>query len=659
MTRTRFLSHSLLAAACSLSFACSNTQSAEKPAETKPQEPAPPTAADAKAFVDKTDQELKEQWTDVSRAEWVKSTYITQDTVALAAKANEGLMGYTSNAIKTAATFNGVEGIDEASARQLHLLKISSSLPAPSDPAKRKQLAEIAAKMESMYGAGKYCPPPSAEAPVAYKSDDKTDDKKREKKSRKNRKKGEEAAAEPAAKPAKPDCMDLGELSKIIAESDSYDERLEAWKGWRTISEPMKDDFKTFVELGNEGAQEIGFKNMGELWRAGYDMPAEDFEKTVEGLWQEVKPLYEDLHCYARRRLAKKYEGKFDANGKIPAHIFGNMWAQDWAKIYDDLRPYETKTSLDVDGALKAQNYDAEKMVRRAEDFFTSMGMKKLPDTFWERSQFLKPQDRDVVCHASAWDVTYDADVRIKMCIKIDEEDLITIHHELGHIYYYLYYYDKPVLFQTGAHDGFHEAIGDALALSVTPGYLKQAGILDAVPSSEEDVINVQLKRALDKIAFLPFGRMIDQWRWDVFSGKVAPADYNKHWWKLRGDYQGIAAPVERTDASFDPGAKYHIPANVPYVRYFLSFVLQFQFYKAMCDAAGHTGPLHECSFYGSKEAGTKLSNMLALGASKPWPDAMEALTGKREMSATAIKEYFAPLSAWLKKENEGQQCGW
>ncbi|MCP4501922.1 MAG: M2 family metallopeptidase [Deltaproteobacteria bacterium] len=602
----------------SLSGCGGTNATADGKSETKPVKAAAPTSTDADAFVEKIDKDLKEQWTDVSRAEWVKSTYITQDTVALAAKANEGLMGYTSQAIKDAATFNGLK-LSEDTARKLHLLKISSSLPAPSAPEKRRQLAEIAAKMESLYGAGKYCK-------------DEAD---------------------------KSTCKDLRQLSDVIATSADYDELLEAWKGWRTIARPMKEDFKTFVNLGNEGAKEIGFSDMGDLWKSGYDMPPAEFEKVVEGLWQEVKPLYQDLHCYARRKLAKKYEGKFDAKGKIPAHLLGNMWAQDWAKIYKDLEPYKTKSSLDVDAALKAQGYDSEKMVRRAEDFFTSMGMKKLPDSFWERSQFLKPKDRDVVCHASAWDVTYENDVRIKMCIKVDEEDLITIHHELGHIYYYMYYYNLPVLYQTGAHDGFHEAIGDALALSVTPGYLKKAGILDAAPTTKEEIINVQLKTSLDKIAFLPFGRMIDQWRWDIFSGKVAPDDYNKHWWKLRGEFQGIEAPIARSDDDFDPGAKYHIPANVPYARYFLSFVLQFQFHKAMCEAAGFTGPLHECSIFGSKEAGTKLSNMLALGASKPWPEAMEALTGKREMSASAILEYFAPLSEWLKEENKDQQCGW
>ena len=285
--------------------------------------------------------------------------------------------------------------------------------------------------------------------------------------------------------------------------------------------------------------------------------------------------------------------------------------------------------------------------------------MDPLPETFWERSLFTKPKDREVVCHASAWDVSYDNDLRIKMCIKVDEEDLITIHHELGHNYYYMYYHTLPALYQQGAHDGFHEGIGDTLALSVTPGYLQKVGILGAVKKNDKALINLQMKEALDKIAFLPFGKLIDQWRWDVFSGKVPADKYNEAWWALREKYQGIKAPVARSEADFDPGAKYHIPSNVPYTRYFLARILQFQFHQALCKEAGYTGPLHECSIYGSKAAGDKLKAMLAMGASAPWPKALAAITGSEQMDASALVTYFQPLMGWLEKQNEGRQCGW
>lgn len=643
--------------------ACGGSQSAEKkeaPTETK--KAAPPTADDAAAFVTSTDADLKRLWTKAAKAEWVKSTYITPDTQYLAAKENEAVMGYTSKAIQNAATFNGL-ALNPAVERQLKLLKISSSLPAPSDAEKRARLAAIASDMEGIYGAGKICESSPALTELHRLINEAH---KKEKKESKGKKK--------LAAPELPKCLDLLGASRVLAESKNYDAQLNAWELWRkaargeerkaadgTDMPTMKSQYLEFMGLGNQGAQEIGFADMRDLWTSGYDMPPEEFEATVEKLWQEVKPLYNDLHCYVRNKMADGvYKGKVDPTQKIPAHLLGNMWAQEWTNLYDDVQPYQTKATLDVTKALRAQKYDDQKMVKLAESFFTSLGMKELPDSFWKNSMFVKPRDRDVVCHASAWDLTSEGkDVRIKMCIKVDEEDLITIHHELGHIYYYLYYGELPVLFQQGAHDGFHEAIGDALALSINPSYLKKVGILKSVPNDEKGLINVQMKTALEKIAFLPFGRMIDQWRWDVFSGKVAPEQMNEHWWKLRGEYQGIAAPSERPADAFDPGAKYHIPANVPYVRYFLSFILQFQFHKAMCEAAGHTGPLHTCSIHGSEEAGQKLQQMLEMGASKPWPDAMEAITGQRDMSASAILEYFAPLRGWLKTQNKGKTCGW
>src|SRR4029077_16980705 len=292
---------------------------------------------------------------------------------------------------------------------------------------------------------------------------------------------------------------------------------------------------------------------------------------------------------------------------------------------------------------------------------FTSMGFEKLPATFWDRSLFTKPKDRDVVCHASAWDIDNKDDLRIKMCIQVRGEDFVTIHHELGHNFYQRAYKNQPFLFQNGANDGFHEAIGDAIGLSITPQYLNKDGLLAKDPESDDDIPDL-LKQALDKVGFLPFGLMIDQWRWKVFSGEITPANYNKSWWDLRLKYQGVAPPVERSEADFDPGAKYHIPGNVPYTRYFLARILQFQFYRALAEAAGCPGksgtPLHRCSIYDSKEAGKKLNTMLAMGLSKPWQDALQEITGKREMDATAIRDYFAPLQKWLDEQNKGKPVG-
>jgi peptidyl-dipeptidase A len=585
-----------------------------------------PTAAEARAFVARVNDELKRLWTRAATADWIKATYITGDTEKAAAWANEEVMEFLSRAIAESVRYKDVAA-DPETRRALYLLRTASTLPAPSDATRRAELATIAARLEGIYGKGKWCGAPASSS--AH---------------------GEQR------------CRDLEELSEVMRKSRDWDELLDAWTGWRTISPPMRKDYERLVALGDEGAREIGFANLGELWRAGYDMTPAAFEEETERLWGQVKPLYDQLHCYVRAKLQQTYGPERIADGKpIPAHVLGNMWAQEWSAVYPLVEPFPgVSGTLDVDAALEKRGWDALKMVKTGEGFFTSLGMKPLPPTFWERSMFTKPRDREVVCHASAWDVTYGGDIRIKMCIKPIEEDLVTIHHELGHNYYYQYYFEKPVLFQQGANDGFHEAIGDAIALSVTPAYYQRIGLLDAVPPPDEKgVINIQMKRALDKIAFLPFGKLIDQWRWNVFSGAVPPSRYNAAWWDLRRKYQGVDAPVPRSEADFDPGAKYHIPANTPYTRYFLAHIYQFQFHRALCRAAGHEGPLHTCSIYGNGEAGRRLAAMLAMGSSRPWPEAMESLTGERRADASALLEYFAPLRAWLEEENRGRKCGW
>lgn len=574
-----------------------------------------PTAADAKAFTNDLETNLRKLWVRSQTAEWIKSTYITDDTERNAAALNDDTLAYISEAVKKAATFNGVK-VDPKTERMLYLLKVSTTLPAPENAEKRAELTQLAAKLEGIYGKGKAC--------------------------MKNGK-----------------CLDLTELEELFQTSRNSDELLDAWVSWHQISKEMRPLYTREVALANEGAKELGFANLGDLWRSGYDMPPAEFEKEENRLWEQVKPLYDDLHCYVRGKLAKAYPGKVADKGPIPAHLLGNMWAQEWTNVYPLVEPFPGQTSLDVTAAMKQQNYDPVKMVKLGESFFTSLGLAPLPKTFWERSQFVKPKDREVVCHASSWDVQYNNDLRLKMCLKVNEEDLVTVHHELGHSYYFMAYYKLPILFQQGANDGFHEAIGDALTLSITPEYLHQLGLVGTVVKNDKNLINKQMKDALEKVAFLPFGFMIDKWRWDVFSGKTPPSRYNQAWWELREKYQGVKPPVARSEQDFDPGAKYHVASSTPYARYFLARILQFQFYKAMCQAAGFKGPLYECSFYGNKEAGKRLQAMLELGASKPWPDALEAIAGTRKMDAGPLLEYFQPLQQWLKQQNQGQACGW
>ena len=579
----------------------------------------PKTAAEAKAFTDKVEKELLLLANATSRADWVMSTNITYDTEALSQEANQRYTEAAVTAAKKAASFDGVKTAPEV-ARKLKLLKVALVTPAPAGAKESGEVAELKTRLEGTYGKGKYV-----------------------------RK----------LKDGKEESLDIGALSNILVKSRDPRELEEAWAGWHAIARPMKKDFVRFVELQNKGARQLGFKDTGALWRSKYDMTPDAFAKEVDRLWEQVKPLYISLHAYVRKRLRETYgPNVVPETGPIPAHLLGNMWAQQWGNIEPIVAPKDADPGFDLTARLKEKKVDELEMVRYGERFFTSLGFEPLPKTFWERSLFVKPKDREVVCHASAWDVDNVDDLRIKMCIEINAEDFSTIHHELGHNFYQRAYNQKPFLFRDSANDGFHEAIGDTIALSITPSYLKKIGLIDKEPPASKD-IGLLLRMALDKIAFLPFGLLVDQYRWKVFSGEITPDKYNQAWWDLRLKYQGVAPPGTRSEEDFDAGAKYHVPANVPYTRYFLAHIQQFQFHRALCQAAGQTGPLNRCSIYDSKEAGAKLAAMLSMGVSKPWPDAMEALTGTRPMDATAILDYFAPLQKWLDEQNRGVKTGW
>ena len=612
---------------------------------------AKPTPAEAQAFMDKAEADLLDLTNQVGQAGWLQETNITDDTEAIAAKAGERLALRTNQIVIEARRFDKLT-LPPDLARKFMLLRLNGS---PTDPKLVAELTQVAASLDGMYGKGKFC-----------------------------------------ASGDKSKCLGIEELDVLMAKSRDPKELLSYWQGWHTISPPMRDKYARLVTLSNQGATEFGFKDTGDLWRSGYDMTPAQFSAELERTWAQLEPLYKELHAYVRYKLIQKYgAAAVRPDGMIPAHLLGNMWAQEWGNIYDIVAPTDPKFSsfkmYDLEAALKKQiattdpaaapaftttpnggidpSSDAfhtadlaagKAMARYGERFYTSIGFPPLPDTFWQRSQFIKPRDREVVCHASAWDVDNVDDLRIKMCIKVDADDLTTVHHEEGHNMYQRAYNKQPFLFRNGANDGFHEAIGDSIALAITPAYLKQLGLIDQVPPTEAD-IPLQLRTALDKIAFLPFGLLIDKWRWQVFSGETKPADYNKAWWALREKYQGVAPPVARSEADFDPGAKYHIPGNVPYARYFLARIYQFQFYKAMCDASGYKGPLNRCTFYGSKAAGDKLNAMLTAGQSQPWQQTLKAMTGTDYLDAGPMLEYFQPLYLWLKQQNEQNKSkpGW
>ena len=578
-----------------------------------------PTAEQARAFVARAEKELAELNVIAQRASWVNATYITEDTDALTAYFGTQDTELRVRLANEAARYANVAGLDYDTKRKLDILRSALTLPAPTTPGAAAELNTISTRLQSTYGKGR------------------------------------------GTLDGKP--MTGNDLEEKMGTVRDPSDLKEMWTSWHTnVGRPMRTDYTRLAEIANQGAKELGFADTGAMWRSRYDMSPDEFAAMTDRLWNEVKPLYDQLHCYTRDKLSKRHGAAVQAaTGPIRSDLLGNMWAQEWGNIYDIVAPKGAgDIGYDLTDLLVRNKYTPEKIVRTGESFFSSLGFAPLPETFWQRSMITAPRDREVICHASAWDVDNIEDLRIKMCTKVNADDFVTVHHELGHNYYQRAYHKQPYLYLDSANDGFHEAIGDMIALSVTPEYLVQIGLLPKtrVPSAETDV-GLLLRQAMDKVAFLPFGLLVDKWRWRVFSGEVTPANYQAGWDALRLQYQGIAPPAQRTEQDFDPGAKYHIPASVPYTRYFLARILQFQFYKAACDMAGWRGPLHRCSFYGNKQVGQRLNAMLAMGASRPWPEALEAFTGTREMSGRPMLEYFAPLQAWLEQQNRGKQCGW
>ena len=581
------------------------------------QAPADSSVAAARRFLDAAERELTVKNVQVSRATWIAENFITHDTELLSADAQADYAEALKRLVGQAARFDNVP-LPAEERRRLLLLKLLVPAPAPPDSAQAAEMARLAAGLTADYGRGQAC--------------------------------------DSAGK----HCRNLDELSRVLVQSRNPDSLIRAWTGWHSVGAPMRDKYARFVALANAGARNMGYADAGAMWRAGYDMPPDAFVAVVDSLWAQMRPLYLQLHAYVRHRLVARYGPKLvSPTGMLPVPLLGNMWGQDWSHIADVVVPASTAgTGVDITPILARRHTNAAQMIRMGERFYTSLGFDSLPGTFWERSLLVRPRDRDVVCHPSAEYVEDASDLRIKMCIEPTQEDFKVIHHELGHDFYFRSYKDQPFLYQNGANDGFHEAIGDAIALSVTPRYLVQIGLLASEPAPTGDTLQL-LREALDHVAFLPFGITIDKWRWEVFAGKVTPDEYTKRWWELRGSYGGVMPPVARSATDFDPGAKFHVPGNVPYMRYFMAQVLEFQFYRAMCQAAKQTGPLYRCSFYQSKEAGKKLAAMLQLGASRPWPDALEVLTGQRSMDATALLDYFQPLMVWLERQNKGVPVGW
>ena len=578
------------------------------------------TEQDAKDFLAEVQETAEIQGPVISSAYWISSNFITYDSQIVAADFSKRytLMGLEQ--AREAAKFDELD-LPPEDRRALNIIKNGFVMPPPLDEDLAGELSSISTELEAMYGSGTHC----------FNADE---------------------------------CYDLEAFEAIIDNSRDPDELLKAWNGWREIGKPMKGKYLRMVDIGNQGAQDLGFDGLSDLWFSQYDMPAEEFSETVDRVYEDLKPLYESLQCHVRAELNEYYGDDVVPNeGSIPAHVLGNMWAQSWANVYDIVYQEESLGQpIDLTKVINDRDLTEVEMVEIAENFFLSLGFEPLPETFWERSLFVKPQDRGVVCHASAWDINPKTqDLRIKMCIEKNAEDFSTIHHELGHIFYYQAYAHQPSVFQSGANDGFHEAVGDLLSLSITPNYLVDIGFVteEEADLAKQDSVAFLMKQALDGVVPTPWTLMLDKWRMAVFNGDLAEDEINDYWWELREKYQGVKSPNERPEDAFDPGAKYHIPGNTPYTRYYLARVLQYQFHESLCNEIGFEGPLHECSIYGSEIAGEKLRAMLSMGQSQPWQDALESMIGTRELSGTAMLNYYAPLKEWLDVQNEGRVCGW
>ncbi len=595
--------------------ACASAPAAP-PSEGAPADAGAPSAAQAQAYVAAAEQELAERSVVENRTAWVYENFINYDTEWLLQRVSEQGTEARVRLASGAGRFANTE-LPADTRRKVDLLRLSLVLPAPQRAGAAGELAEITTRLSSAYSTGR----------IEYRGAQ----------------------------------VSLDDLETSMGTERNPARLEEMWTKWHAVATPMAGDYARLVEIANEGARDLGFANVGQMWLSNYDMPAPDMEREVGRLWGQMQPFYEQLHCYVRGRLNQHYgDAIVPLDQPIRADLLGNMWAQDWQTLMPLVRPPGGRATYDTTQLLVRAGYDARRMTETAERFYTSLGLPELPETFWERSLLTRPRDRDVVCHASAWDLDNLEDIRVKQCIQINSEHFQTIHHELGHNFYQRAYRAQPYLYQNGAHDGFHEAIGDFIALNITPEYLTQIGLLrrNQIPPASADV-SLLMERALEKIAFLPFALSVDQWRWQVFDGRTMPAEYNDDWWALRLRNQGIAPPNTRPADAFDPGAKYHIANNVPYLRYFLSFVLQFQFYEAACQQAGWDGPLHRCTIYGNRAVGERFNAMMEMGASHPWPDALEAFTGTRQMDGGAMVRYFTPLMTWLQEQNRGRTCGW
>ncbi|KAG9486097.1 hypothetical protein GDO78_008918, partial [Eleutherodactylus coqui] len=463
-------------------------------------------------------------------------------------------------------------------------------------------------------------------------------------------------------------------LDQIMLDSTNYEERLWAWEGWRAeAGKKMRKLYEEYVDLENEAARLNGYQDYGDYWRGNYKTLTNDIEYSYDGndllndvnsTFYKILPLYKDLHAYVRSRLQEKYGSDYiSSEGGLPAHLLGDMWGRFWTNLYPLVVPYPNTESIDVTDTMVAEKWTVDRMFKEAEKFFESVNLFRLNDNFWNNSMLQEPSDgRKVVCHPTAWDMGMN-DFRIKMCSKVNMEDFLTVHHEMGHIQYDMAYHHLPMLLRSGANEGFHEAVGEIMSLSAaTPEHLKS---LQLLPSSfietEETKINFLLRQALTIVGTLPFTYMLELWRWRVFSGEIPKDKWMQTWWDMKREMVGVVEPVGHDESYCDPAALFHVANDYSFIRYYTRTIYQFQFQDALCKIANRSNPLYSCDITNSTAAGDKLRSMLELGNSKPWTEALKSITGGTKIDVQPLLNYFEPLHTWLRNNNtaKNRTVGW
>ncbi|XP_041066850.1 angiotensin-converting enzyme 2 [Carcharodon carcharias] len=587
---------------------------------------------EARAFLKKFSEEAVNLVYNSSLASWEYNTNITKENAFKMNLVGDKWTVYYQKASNESSKFNIGEIKDKEIKKQLQMLQDKGSGVLP--PNDLKRLNHIQNEMAAIYGTGTVCYP-----------------------------------SEPSQ------CMELEPgLTKLMANSKDYNERLWAWEGWRVnVGKRLRPLYEGYVELKNKAAKMNGYEDYGDYWRGNYETDDDeeyaysrkDLLRDVKSLFGEIKPLYRELHAYVRAKLGDTFGPEhISSTGCLPAHLLGDMWGRFWGNLYSWSIPYPHQEDIDVTPEMVKQGWNPKEMFQKADAFFQSLGLQAMNDNFWHYSMIEKPTDgRKVVCHPTAWDMGNGADFRIKMCTEVNMENFLTVHHEMGHIQYDMEYANQTYLFRDGANEGFHEGVGEIMSLSAaTPLYLKSLGLLpDSFIEKNETDINFLLKQALTIVGTLPFTLMMEEWRWKMFQGRIPKDQWMKMFWEMKREMVGVVEPLPHDETYCDPAALYHISNDYSFIRYYTRTFYQFQFHEALCRKAKHSGELHKCAITNSTKAGKALRDMLRLGKSQSWTRALQLVTGETKMNAAPLLKYFQPLYDWLKKNNaeNGRMIGW